>query len=221
MAASHGPTRRRVPCASAHARARAIPRRHALTLAAASALLLVAGCTGALTDDEYAAAIARAPQRALDMPLRDERKYWLLRQQPGWLGSTMVRFGGGPTDETVALVSVSRFRDRAAATAAFAKMYPRYLYRIAQERMTDPPQPVGTFRRPSGLTVQIYSYRARYLPDPEINTFGRLTVVQLDSAIVLIDSVGVTDDRLLVAVDAMLEEVRDPAGPSPDQRGVR
>ena len=206
---------------SVHVRARAIPRRQALTFAAASALLLVAGCTGTLADDEHADAIARAPRQAFGIPLRDERKYWLLRQQPGWLGSTMVRFGGDPTDETQALVTVSRFRDRAAATAAFARMHPRYIYRIAQDRMTEQPQPVGAFRRPSGITVQIYSYRARYLPDPETNSFGRLTVVQLDNAIVLIDSVGITDARLLLAVDAMLEEARDPTGPSPDHHDLR
>jgi hypothetical protein len=221
MAATDSHTRHGALCGSARDRARAFPRRQALTIAAAAALLLVGSCTGTLAADEHAAAIARAPHRVLDMPLRDERKYWLLRQQPDWLGSTIVRFGGDPTDETVALVSVSRFSNRAAATTAFARMTPRYIFRIAQERMTEPPQPVGTFRRASGVSVQIYSYRARYLPDPEINTFGRLTVVQLDSAIVLIDSVGITDDRLLAAVDAMLAEVRDPAGPSPDRRGPR
>jgi hypothetical protein len=173
--------------------------------------VLFASCTGTPPHDARALAIARAPHDVVGLPLRATRPYWLLRQEPGWLGSAEARYGGGPADETQAFARVARFGDRAASVAAAGRLDPAYFYRLLRHRMTEPPLILRAVHRTSGSQVTMLGYRAGYLPDPASNLFGRLTIARAGTTVVVVESVGVPDEQLLAAIDAMLAEARGAA----------
>ncbi len=176
----------------------------------AVAVPLTAGCLGTLPRDPAVEQITRAPGDALHLPLREDRRYWLLRSQPGFVSAHEARFGGDPEDSAVLVVRAVRFDDIPLAARAFARLTPEYIHRVLRDRMTGLPR---LFTYPTELpgdesTVSLYGVR---LP-PEwigVQIEGQMTTLRAGRVVLLIESIGVMPDRLVPALDDITRAARE------------
>ncbi len=176
--------------------------------------LLAVGCLGSLRHDATAEAILLAPREVLGLPVRDNRPYWLLRTSPGWRSAHEIRFGGDPSDPAVATVRVARFRDAEAAHTAYARLTPAYLYAAYRDRMTDEPVPFEYPQPLPGDEAATYLYGVK-LPAtaPEGATLlGQLTALRADSAVLLVESIGVHPEQLVPALAELVRRVHEVGG---------
>ena len=174
-------------------------------------ILLSAGCLGPGRRDSPAEAIALSAHDALELPVRQRRAHWLLREASGWTDTRLVAYGGDADDPGTALVYAACFRSAGAAERAHARLTASYLHGLWHERMTGEPHPAEYPEPLPGDQVAVLAYPARLPPewrDSEI--FGQLTAVQAGRVVFLIDSIGVTPDRFVPAVAALVHAARQP-----------
>ncbi len=170
------------------------------------AALAACGCLGVLERDRGAEAIAFAPREPLDLPARESRPYWLLRTEAGWAGAHEVRFGGNLSDPAVAVVRAVRFRDEDAAARAFARLTPAYLYLVFRDRMTWEPRLFDYPEPLPGDAVTVWEYGVR-LPSEQHDAelIGQMTAVRAGRVVLLVESIGVTPDHLVPAVEQLVQ----------------
>lgn len=163
---------------------------------------LCGSCLGGLRHDPEVEAIATAPRGALELPVREDRTYWLLRAEPGWHAAHEVRYGGDPGDPAVFAIRAVQFQDERAAMRAFARLTPAYLLLIYRDRMRREPAPVPYPEPLAGQQAEVYAYAVR-LPGAE-NTddplIGQITVIREGAVVIVIESIGVDPDRFVPAV---------------------
>jgi hypothetical protein len=174
-----------------------------LVLAAA---LAGGACLGGLPHDPAAEAITLSPRAALDLPLHQNRAYWLLRAAPGWRGAHEVRYGGDPGEPAVFVVRAARFDGVDATTRAFARLTPAYLFLAYRDRMRAEPEPF-VYPAPlpgDQLAVTAYELRLPGDEDPENVIYGQMTAIRSGTTILLIESVGVQEEKFVPAVAALV-----------------
>jgi len=190
-------------------------RRALITALLAAAALQAAACLGGLGDSRAARSVALAPEAALELAVRADQADWLLRSQGGWCGARSVRFGGDSEDPAAFEVHAVLFRSVAQATHAYTRLTPEYLALIYRDRMTRPPRPFAYPEALAGDASATTLYGVR-LPPPfsaEIDLSGQLTTLRAGRVVLLLDSVGVTPDRFVPAVErlARAASALDPA----------
>lgn len=161
-----------------------------------------AGCLGTLAADPRAERVALAPQAELGLPIREGRRHWLLRSEPGWCGGHEVRYGGDPDDPAIAAVRVVLFRDIDSAVAAFNQLTPTYLYNTLRGRIVDVPRPFDYPEPLAGDAVSVTQYTVRLplVDAPDATLIGQLTAVRAGSVVILLESIGVDPQQLVPAV---------------------
>lgn len=182
------------------------------TLLASLALLRAGGLT-VLPHDREAARIAEAATLALPVPHRTSRPYWLLRQQPGWLGAHRTDFGGATEDGAVMVIQVARFTDTAAAQAAFAQLTPEYLYQLWRGRMTERPALVSDPVALVGDETMTTEYRPRPSPQeagPPVPLVVQLILLRTGPTVIVIESLGVPRDHLPPLAAALVSAAQSP-----------
>ena len=164
--------------------------------------LLCTGCLGVLERDWGAERVALAPRETLGLPLKESRPYWLLRSQPGWIGSHEVEVGGGPDDPRVAAIRAARFRDVEAATRAYDHLTPDYIYLILRKRMASVTYPLDYPVPLPGDEVAVMAFDVRLPPDagPEVRIVGQMTAIRAGAVVLLVESIGVTPQWLVPAL---------------------
>ena len=187
-----------------------------LVALAGAIILLSAGCLAPGRRDSPAAAIALSARDALELPVRQQRAHWLLREASGWTDTRLVAYGGDTNDPGTALVYAAYFRSADAAARARARLTASYLHGLWHERMTGEPQPADYPEPLPGDQVAVLAYPARLPPEWRgSEMFGQLTAVRAGRVVFLIDSVGVTPDRFVPAVTALVDAARQSAAVRP------
>ena len=179
---------------------------------AAVALALVvgalgSGCLGVPERDQDAERVALAPRETLGLPLRTSRPYWLLRSQPGWVGSHEVHLGGAPEDRWTAVIAVARFRDSERATRAYARLTPDYIYLLLRQRMASVPYPFVYPVPLPGDEVAVMVYDVPLPPEAgeDIRIVGQLTTLRAGAVVLLVESIGIPPPWLVRALTDLTE----------------
>lgn len=183
-----------------------------VTLVAGLIALSGAACLGALPHDAAMERVASAPRQALALPQYESRPYWLLRAQSGWVSGHEIRFGGDPGDGAIAVVRTVRFRDDATAASAWARLTPDYLNLLLRDRVTWAPRPFAYPGQLAGDQVSTLLYGVRLPPEMAatgMELTGQLTAIRTGRVVLLIESIGVTPDRLIPAVEALTRAAGD------------
>ncbi len=174
-------------------------------------MLFTNGCLGTLVEDRSADLIAGAAQSVLDMPIRASRPYWLLRQQPNWISTQQIDFGGAALDRGRTSVYVVRFRTTPAAVAAFQRLTPDYFYRLWAERMREAPRPMTDPPLPPVEQALSLEYRPP-LPRNESDTaddaVAQLIALRSGAIVLVIDSIGVDRQHLASAATELIKAAR-------------
>lgn len=138
---------------------------HVLTRRAllGSALIAASGaaaCLGGLPVDPVARGIARSPRTLLGLWEYAQRPFWLVRGEPGWLGSHEAMFSGEDIrgDSFDIAVRVARFADVTAARAAAAAITAVYVQRLFRTRLPELPAPVSDLLPHAGRPQRLYQY---------------------------------------------------------------
>ena len=191
----------------------------ALILAAA----LAAGCGSVPTSDPTARLMARTAGTPLDLPVRESYNIWLLSSERGWQSAHLIRFGGEPGDGAAATVRAIVFQWEDDAARTFGRITPAWLYRTFRSSMLDVPQPLEYPAVLAGDEQLVTLYGVRLPPEFEDQALsGQMTAVRSGRAIFLVDSVGVTPERLSPAVEALtLAAARDDLTPLESARAGR
>jgi hypothetical protein len=166
------------------------------------AVLSAVACLGTLAADPRAERVALAPEAELGLPIRDSRRHWLLRGEPGWCGGHEVRYGGEPDDPAVIAVRSALFRDIDSAVAAYNQLTPTYLYNIQRGRIVDVPRPIEPLQPLAGdaVSVTLYDVRLPLVNGPDATLLGQFTTVRAGRVVLLLESIGVPWERLVPAV---------------------
>jgi hypothetical protein len=176
-----------------------------------------ASCLGGLRHAPEVEAVADAPRAALDLPVREDRTYWLLRAEPGWYASHEVRYGGDAGDAAVFAIRAVQFEDESAAIRGFMRLSPAYVLLIYRDRMRREPVPSPYPEPLPGEQVEVYAYAVR-LPGAE-NTedplMGQLTAIREGAVVIVIESIGVDPDRFVPAVTAAVRAALQAGTPDP------
>jgi hypothetical protein len=173
---------------------------------AAVAVLLCAGCLGSLSHDQLTEDVALAAADKLQLPVRENHTYWLLRGVDGWRSSHEVKFGGNPSDSAVAAVRVVRFDSADAARNGYARLTPEYLQASLRDSIVGIPTAFDYPGRIPGDNTATYLYLVRMPPDtpPNVIIRGQFTVIRAGAMVLLVESIGVTPDRLVPALTALV-----------------
>ncbi len=164
--------------------------------------VLCTGCLGVLERDLGAERVALAPRQTLGLPLKESRPYWLLRSQPGWVGSHEVELGGRSDDPKVAAIRVARFRDVEAASHAYEQLTPDYIYLILRKRMASITYPLDYPTPLPGDDVNVMAFDVRLPPDAgeDLRVVGQMTAIRAGAVVLLVESIGVTPQWLVPAL---------------------
>jgi len=167
---------------------------------------IVAACLGALPHDRATRQIVESPGQALELPMYEQRRHWLLRDLPRWCGAAEAHWGGGPGDPAVLTARAVRFRDETAAARALDKLTPEYLAVAFRDRIADGPRPVDYAARLPGDEAKVNEYRVQLPPEnAELVLFGQYTAVRSGKVVMLTESIGVPPERLVPAFEAMVQ----------------
>ena len=164
--------------------------------------LAVVSCLGGLRRDPAVQAVSTAPRGALALPVREDRAYWLLRGEPGWAAAHETRFGGDPGDGARCVVRAVRFRDEEAAIQAYARLTPAYLLKTYRDRMAREPSPRAYPVLLEGDQVAVAEFVVRFAgsENAEDPLLGQVTAIREGSIVILIESIGVEQERFVPAV---------------------
>ncbi|MGH2586306.1 MAG: hypothetical protein ACRDJE_15440 [Dehalococcoidia bacterium] len=175
-------------------------------LIAATAL---SACLGGLPHDSATHTVVTAPGEVLDitdLPLHDDRDHWLMRDLPRWCGAAEARWGGNPDDRAVLTARAVRFRDEVAAMRALDKLTPEYLALTFRDRISGGPWPVDYPAALPGDEAKANEYDVRLPPDvaAQLQLTGQQIAVRTGRALILTESIGLSPDELVPAIDAMV-----------------
>jgi hypothetical protein len=164
--------------------------------------VLSMSCLGRLDHDQVAQQIAEAAGTELDLSLQRSHPYWLLRSQPGWVGSHELELGGGPTDTGYAAIRTARFHDANAAVRAYARLTPDYIYLLYRKHMNTVVYPFDYPIPLPGDMADVVLYEVRppsgVVPDVEIN--GQIITILVGKTVLLIESINVPPEQLVPAI---------------------
>jgi hypothetical protein len=181
-----------------------VRRRSLAVLLAAS--ILAAACLGALPHDRATKEVVEAPGAALELPLHEQRRHWLMRDLPRWCGAAEARWGGNPGDRAFFVARAVRFRDETAAARALDRVTPEYLAIAYHDRIAGGPTPVDYPARLPGDEAKVSEYRVLVPPDEkDLTLIGQYTAVRSGKAVILTESIGVRPEELVPAFEAMVE----------------
>jgi len=172
-----------------------------------SVLVIITGvlgmsCLGKLDHDQVAQQIAEAADAELDLSLQRSHPYWLLRSQPGWVGSHELELGGGPTDTGYAAIRTARFHDANAAVQAYARLTPDYIYLLYRKHMNTVVYPFDYPIPLPGDKTGAVLYEVRPPPGavPDVEISGQVLTILAGETVLLIESINVPPEQLIPAI---------------------
>jgi hypothetical protein len=160
-----------------------------------------------------AADLIQPSAAALALPRSEPQPDGLLQDAAGWCGGQQVSFGGRAEDGATVLLRLARFRDAEAATRAATGVTPTALGELIEDRMVTPPEPVGPpLPLPSEVRLALaYGGRVpvamRTGADPQVLPVA-LLLVQAESAVVLVESIGLPPERQQALVVELVRAAR-------------
>ena len=160
------------------------------------------GCLGRSQPDAVTEQIVLASGDLLALPRYESRAYWLLRSQPGWVGSHEVELGGGAADPAFASIRAARFRDVASATRAYAQLTPDYIYLLLRKRMASILYPFAYPQPLLGDEVAVMGYDVRLPPEAgnDARLVGQMTTIRAGAVVLLIESIGIPPEQFVPAI---------------------
>jgi hypothetical protein len=172
------------------------------------------GAAGLGAPSELSAADLIHPSAAaLALPRSEAQPDSLLRDAAGWCGGQQVSFGGRAEDGATVLLRLARFRDAEAATRAVAGISPTALGELVEARMVTPPEPADPPLLLPAEVVLALAYGGR-VPmamrteaDPPVLPVA-LLLVQAESVVVLVESIGLPPERQQALVVEMVRAAR-------------
>lgn len=183
---------------------RALSRRSLLAACSGVAIALGSGCLGGLRADPTARGVARAPRTLLGLWEYNQRPYWLLRNEPGWLGSHEAMFSGN--DGTRAgydlAVRSAHFAGADLARSAADRIDSSYLQRLFRTRFPEQPAPVSEPLPPAGRTQRVFQY-ASVAEQPAAGS-SYFLVTSANGMVLLLESTGLSTLVLSAWADMLL-----------------
>jgi hypothetical protein len=172
------------------------------------------GAAGLGAPSELSAADLIHPSAAaLALPRSEAQPDSLLRDAAGWCGGQQVSFGGRAEDGATVLLRLARFRDAEAATRAVAGISPTALGELVEARMVTPPEPADPPLLLPAEVVLALAYGGR-VPmamrteaDPPVLPVA-LLLVQAESVVVLVESIGLLPERQQALVVELVRAAR-------------
>jgi hypothetical protein len=172
------------------------------------------GAAGLGAPSELSAADLIHPSAAaLALPRSEAQPDSLLRDAAGWCGGQQVSFGGRAEDGATVLLRLARFRDAEAATRAVAGISPTALGELVEARMVTPPEPADPPLLLPAEVVLALAYGGR-VPmamrteaDPPVLPVA-LLLVQAESVVVLVESIGLPPERQQALVVELVRAAR-------------
>jgi hypothetical protein len=172
------------------------------------------GAAGLGAPSELSAADLIHPSAAaLALPRSEAQPDGLLRDAAGWCGGQQVSFGGRAEDGATVLLRLAHFRDAEAATRAVAGITPTALGELVETRMVTPPEPADPPLLLPAEVVLALAYGGR-VPmamrteaDPPVLPVA-LLLVQAESVVVLVESIGLLPERQQALVVELVRAAR-------------
>jgi hypothetical protein len=168
---------------------------------------------GAPRSEPSAADLIHPSAVALALPRSEAQPDGLLRDAAGWCGGQQVSFGGRAEDGATVLLRLAHFRDAEAATRAVAGITPTALGELVETRMVTPPEPADPPLLLPAEVVLALAYGGR-VPmamrteaDPPVLPVA-LLLVQAESVVVLVESIGLLPERQQALVVELVRAAR-------------
>lgn len=150
---------------------------------------------------------------ALALPRSEPQPDDLLRDAAGWCDGQQVSFGGRAEDGATVLVRLAHFRDADEAARAVAGITPTALGELVGARMVTPPEPADLPLLLPAEVVLALAYGGR-VPmamrteaDPLVLPVT-LLLVQAESVVVLVESIGLPPERQQALVVELVRAAR-------------